>query len=181
MDAAAPKGERIAVDNAKFEQFMFYTLRKTAEYSSDDELVAILTSDRCHYAILTRERYERMRVAAPIAGLAILAEGRINGRAFVLVGHQHPRGDRQRPEALRSARTSFRRLFVESGGPDARPGLRSPILGLPTRPFFAPNTFFCAKIGVFDEKERDSDVLPGRQSWQLGIGLQPHWGPQISQ
>jgi len=32
MDVAAPKGERIAVDNAKFEQFMFDTRRKTAAW-----------------------------------------------------------------------------------------------------------------------------------------------------
>ena len=86
MDAASPKGERIAVDNAKFEQFMFYTLRKTAVYRSDAELVGILTSDRCRYAILLRERYDRMRQAPPIEALAILAEGRISRHEYVLVG-----------------------------------------------------------------------------------------------
>jgi 4-amino-4-deoxy-L-arabinose transferase-like glycosyltransferase len=86
MDAAAPKGERIAVDNAKFEQFMFYTLRKTSVYWTDGELAEILAGGRCRYAIVTRERYERLRGAAPIAEQVILAEGRINGKAFVLLG-----------------------------------------------------------------------------------------------
>jgi hypothetical protein len=86
MDAAVPKGERIAVDNAKFEQFMFYSLRKTAEYRSDAELVGILSSDRCHYAILLRERYERVSRAPPIDALSVLAEGRINRHEYVLVG-----------------------------------------------------------------------------------------------
>jgi 4-amino-4-deoxy-L-arabinose transferase-like glycosyltransferase len=90
MDAAAPKGERIAVDHAKFEQFMFYTRRKTSEYWTDDELVGVLTSARCRYAILRRDRYERLRGAAPIAGLPILAEGQINGKAFVLLGPARP-------------------------------------------------------------------------------------------
>jgi 4-amino-4-deoxy-L-arabinose transferase-like glycosyltransferase len=86
MDAAAPKGERIAVDNAKFEQFMFYTLRKTAVYHSDEELAGVLNDDRCHYAILLRERYDRMRRTPPIAAMAVLAEGRINRHEYVLVG-----------------------------------------------------------------------------------------------
>jgi 4-amino-4-deoxy-L-arabinose transferase-like glycosyltransferase len=86
MDAAAPKGERIAVDHAKFEQFMFYTLRKTTEYWSDEELAGLLTSGRCRYAILTREAYERLRGTAPVAGRPILAEASINGGAFVLLG-----------------------------------------------------------------------------------------------
>ena len=86
MDAAAPKGERIAVDNAKFEQFMFYTLRKTAEYHSDAELAEILTGDRCRYAILLRERYDNMRGAPPIDALSVLAEGRLNRHEYVLVG-----------------------------------------------------------------------------------------------
>ena len=86
MDAAAPKGERIAVDNAKFEQFMFYTLRKTAMYNNDEELAAILAKDRCRYAILLQDRYERMRSRPPIEGLAVLAEGRINRHEYVLVG-----------------------------------------------------------------------------------------------
>ena len=86
MDAAAPKGERIAVDHAKFEQFMFYTLRKTTEYWTDDELVGILASGRCRYAILTHERYDRMRGSPPIDGMKLLAEGRISRGAFVLLG-----------------------------------------------------------------------------------------------
>jgi 4-amino-4-deoxy-L-arabinose transferase-like glycosyltransferase len=86
MDAAAKPGERIAVDHAKFEQFMFYTSRKTTEYWSDAELVGILTSDRCRYAILTRERYDRMRQVPPLDGLKVLAEGRINRGAYLLVG-----------------------------------------------------------------------------------------------
>ena len=86
MDAAAPQGERIAVDNAKFEQFMFYTLRKTAMYRTDEELAAVLAGDRCRYAILLRERYDRMRGARPIDTLSVLAEGRINRHEYVLVG-----------------------------------------------------------------------------------------------
>ena len=86
MDAATPRGERVAVDNAKFEQFMFYTLRKTAVYHSDEELTGILTSDRCRYAILLRERFERMRGARPIDALSVLAEGRLNRHEYVLVG-----------------------------------------------------------------------------------------------
>ena len=86
MDAAAPRGERIAVDNAKFEQFMFYTLRKTAMYNSDEELAVLLTGDRCRYAILLRDRYERMRGSPPIDDLSVLAEGRINRHLYVLVG-----------------------------------------------------------------------------------------------
>jgi len=38
-------------------------------------------------------------------------------------------------------RDSFRRPFVESGGPEARSGARSPNLGRPTRPFLAPSAF----------------------------------------
>jgi len=90
MNAAAPKGERIAVDNAKFEQFMFYTLRKTAEYHTDPELTGILTSGQARYAVLTRERYERVRHTAPIDGLEMLADGRINGNGYVLVGPAAP-------------------------------------------------------------------------------------------
>jgi hypothetical protein len=86
MDAAAPRGERIAVDNAKFEQFMFYTLRKTAVYWSDEELVDVLTNERSRYAILLRERYDRMRGARPIDTLSVLAEGRINRHEYVLLG-----------------------------------------------------------------------------------------------
>lgn len=86
MDAAAPRGERIAVDNAKFEQFMFYTLRKTAVYWSDEELVDALTNERSRYAILLRERYDRMRGARPIDTLSVLAEGRINRHEYVLLG-----------------------------------------------------------------------------------------------
>jgi 4-amino-4-deoxy-L-arabinose transferase-like glycosyltransferase len=86
MDAAAPKGERIAVDKAKSEQFMFYTLRKATEYWSDEELVAILAGERCRYAILSRERYERLRNTPPIDDLAIVAEGRISRGAYVLLG-----------------------------------------------------------------------------------------------
>jgi 4-amino-4-deoxy-L-arabinose transferase-like glycosyltransferase len=86
MDLAAPKGERIAVDHAKFEQFMFYTLRKTNEYWTDDELLGILAKGRCRYAILTRERYDRLRGNAPIDGMKLLAEGRISRGLFVLLG-----------------------------------------------------------------------------------------------
>jgi hypothetical protein len=86
MDAAAPKGERIAVDNAKFEQFMFYTLRKTAMYNSDEEAAAILASGRTRYAILLRERYDRMRGAQPVDTMSVLASGRINRHEYVLVG-----------------------------------------------------------------------------------------------
>jgi 4-amino-4-deoxy-L-arabinose transferase-like glycosyltransferase len=86
MDAAAPKGERIAVDNAKFEQFMFYTLRKTAMYNDDGELSAILAAGRARYAILLRDRYERLRRQPPVEGLSVLAEGRINRHEYVLVG-----------------------------------------------------------------------------------------------
>jgi 4-amino-4-deoxy-L-arabinose transferase-like glycosyltransferase len=86
MDAAAPRGERIAVDNAKFEQFMFYTLRKTAMYNTDDEAAAILASGRTRYAILLRERYDRMRGAQPVDTLSVLASGRIGRHEYVLVG-----------------------------------------------------------------------------------------------
>jgi hypothetical protein len=86
MDAATPKGERVAVDNAKFEQFMFYTLRKTAVYHSDEELAGILLDNRCRYAILLLDRYDRMRNARPVDTLSVLAEGRMNRHAYVLVG-----------------------------------------------------------------------------------------------
>jgi 4-amino-4-deoxy-L-arabinose transferase-like glycosyltransferase len=86
MDAAAPAGERLAVDHAKFEQLMFYTRRKTTEYWTDEELVGILASGKCRYAILTRERFDRMRAAPPIGGLAVIAEGRISRSLYVLVG-----------------------------------------------------------------------------------------------
>jgi 4-amino-4-deoxy-L-arabinose transferase-like glycosyltransferase len=86
MDAAAPKGERIAVEGTKFEQFMFYTQRKTEDIRTDAGLFDLLASGRCRYAILTQERYERDRGAAPIEGLAVLAEGRISENDYVLVG-----------------------------------------------------------------------------------------------
>ncbi len=91
MDVAAPKGERIAVEDTKFEQFMFYTLRKTTSFRTDAELASILSSDGCRYAIVTRGRYERMRGAAPIAGCAVLAAGRINRGEYLLIGPPAPR------------------------------------------------------------------------------------------
>jgi hypothetical protein len=90
MDASAPKGERIAVEDTKFEQFMFYTLRRTTSFRTDAELAGILSSDRCRYAIVTRARYERMRPAAPIAGCAVLASGRINRGEYLLIGPHVP-------------------------------------------------------------------------------------------
>jgi 4-amino-4-deoxy-L-arabinose transferase-like glycosyltransferase len=86
MDAATPKGERIAVEGDKFEQFMFYTQRKTADIMSDASLSEILVSGRCRYAIMTHARYERDRGSAPVEGLVVLAEGRISENDYVLVG-----------------------------------------------------------------------------------------------
>lgn len=86
MDAAAPRGERIAVERSKFEQFMFYTLRKTSDFASDAELLDILTSGRCRYAVMTKTRYDRVRSESSVGGLAVLAEGRINRNEYVLVG-----------------------------------------------------------------------------------------------
>ena len=86
MDAAAPKGERIAVEGTKFEQFMFYTLRSTDDFDTDEQLVKLLADGRCRYAILVRQRYDRMRGADPIGSLAILAEGAISEKDYVLVG-----------------------------------------------------------------------------------------------
>jgi hypothetical protein len=86
MDAAAPKGERIAVEGTKFEQFMFYTLRSTDDFDTDEQLVTLLASGRCRYAILLRQRYDRMRGADPVGSLALLAEGAISEKDYVLVG-----------------------------------------------------------------------------------------------
>jgi 4-amino-4-deoxy-L-arabinose transferase-like glycosyltransferase len=86
MNAAAPPGERIAVEGTKFEQFMFYTLRKTTEFNDDRQLVDILASGRCRYAIMLRQRYQRLRGVAPVDGLSIRAEGTISGTDYVLVG-----------------------------------------------------------------------------------------------
>jgi 4-amino-4-deoxy-L-arabinose transferase-like glycosyltransferase len=86
MAAAAPAGERVAVEGAKFEQFMFYTLRKTADFNDDAELSAILASGRCRYAIMLKQRYDRMRGAAPVDGMAILASAPISEKTYVLVG-----------------------------------------------------------------------------------------------
>lgn len=86
MDAATPPGERLAVDHAKFEQVMFYTLRKTTDFWSDAELVDILESGRCRYAILPRDRYDRLRAAPPIDALQLLSSGRLNGKEYLLIG-----------------------------------------------------------------------------------------------
>jgi 4-amino-4-deoxy-L-arabinose transferase-like glycosyltransferase len=86
MDSAAPKGERIAVEGTKFEQFMFYTQRKTDDIKSDEQLADLLTSGRCRYAIMTHERYERDRGSDPVDRLVVLAEGRISQNDYVLVG-----------------------------------------------------------------------------------------------
>jgi hypothetical protein len=90
MDAALPKGERIAVEGTKFEQFMFYTLRDTADFDSDAALIDILEGGRCRYAILLRARYERMRGAPPVQGLSLLAEAPISDKDYVLIGPAQP-------------------------------------------------------------------------------------------
>jgi 4-amino-4-deoxy-L-arabinose transferase-like glycosyltransferase len=86
MDAILPAGERIAVEGSKFEQFMFYTLRKTCEFNDDAELVKVLAGGSCRYAIVVRSRYDRMKDAPPLAGLPVLAEAPISEKSYVLVG-----------------------------------------------------------------------------------------------
>lgn len=86
MDAAVPKTERIAVEVSKYEQMMFYTLRTVSYFRSDAALVDILTRGECRYAIVERERFARLQGAAPLTGLAILAEAPISNRSYVLLG-----------------------------------------------------------------------------------------------
>jgi 4-amino-4-deoxy-L-arabinose transferase-like glycosyltransferase len=88
IDAAIPKGVLLAAEDAKFEQIMFYTLRPTIFVDSDEKCVDLLKSGRCRYAVITRERYERLRGTSPVDGLAILAAGKINKNEFVLIGPQ---------------------------------------------------------------------------------------------
>lgn len=84
--AATPEGELIAAEDAKFEQIMFYSLRPTVFVDSDEKCVRLLKSGRCRYAVILRERYERVRREPPVDGLAVLAEARINKDAYVLIG-----------------------------------------------------------------------------------------------
>jgi len=91
MDAAIPKGERIAVEATKFEQVMFYTLRTTTEFRSDEQLTGLLNGGRYRYAILVRDRFDRMRGAAPVAALSVLAEAPISDKDYVLVGPPAPK------------------------------------------------------------------------------------------
>jgi hypothetical protein len=86
--AVVPKGTLLAVDNAKYEQVMFYTLRPTAYFETDAMCLDLLRTGRCRYAVIRRPQYERLRATPPVDGLAILAEGAINGGEFVLVGPQ---------------------------------------------------------------------------------------------
>jgi hypothetical protein len=86
IEAATPAGELLAAEDAKFEQIMFYTLRPTIFVDSDEKCVDLLRSGRCRYAVILRERYERVRSAAPVARLAVLVEGEINRDGYVLIG-----------------------------------------------------------------------------------------------
>lgn len=86
IEAATPKGELIAAEDAKFEQIMFYTLRPTVFVDSDAKCVDLLKSGRCRYAVILRDRYERVRQAPAVHGLAVLAEARINRDEYVLIG-----------------------------------------------------------------------------------------------
>jgi 4-amino-4-deoxy-L-arabinose transferase-like glycosyltransferase len=84
--AATPEGELLAAEDAKFEQIMFYTLRPTVFVDSDAKCVNLLKSGRCRYAVILRERYDRVRHEPPVDGLAVLAEADINQDAYVLIG-----------------------------------------------------------------------------------------------
>ena len=84
--AATPAGELIAAEDAKFEQIMFYSLRPTVYVDSDEKCVSLLKSGRCRYAVILRERYDRVRGEPPVDQLAILAEANINQDAYVLIG-----------------------------------------------------------------------------------------------
>ncbi len=86
MDGAAPPGARLAVEGTKFEQLMFYTSRHTLDFDDDAGLVRLLEGGTCRYAIVVRERYERLKSEPPLDGLPILAEAPISDRKYVLVG-----------------------------------------------------------------------------------------------
>ena len=86
IDAAIPKDALLAAEDAKFEQIMFHTLRPTIFVDSDEKCLDLLRTGRCRYAVITRDRYERVRGMPPIDGLAVLSAGAINGGDFVLVG-----------------------------------------------------------------------------------------------
>ena len=86
IDVAVPKDALLAAEDAKFEQIMFYTLRPTIFVDSDEKCLDLLRTGRCRYAVITRERYDRVRGISPVDGLAILASGAINGGEFVLIG-----------------------------------------------------------------------------------------------
>jgi 4-amino-4-deoxy-L-arabinose transferase-like glycosyltransferase len=84
--AAVPRDALVAAEGTKFEQIMFYTLRPTIFVDSDEQCLDLLKTGRCRYAVITRERYERVRRVSPVDGLPILAGGTINGGEFVLLG-----------------------------------------------------------------------------------------------
>jgi 4-amino-4-deoxy-L-arabinose transferase-like glycosyltransferase len=86
IDAAIPKDVLLAAEDAKFEQIMFYTLRPTIFVDSDEKCVDLLKSGRCLYAVITRDRYLRIRRISPVDGLTVLVSGTINKGEFVLIG-----------------------------------------------------------------------------------------------
>ncbi|HXH28130.1 MAG TPA: hypothetical protein VNL37_03730, partial [Candidatus Polarisedimenticolia bacterium] len=102
MAAKTPPGEPVAVEASKFEQYMFYTLRRTAQVESDAGLLDLLSSGRWHYAIVMRQRYERLRATDPVDRLAVLAEAPINDVEYVLVGP----GPSGQPGAAAEGRTA---------------------------------------------------------------------------
>jgi 4-amino-4-deoxy-L-arabinose transferase-like glycosyltransferase len=86
IQQVVPPEGRMAVERGKFELFLYYSTRKGTEWESPWQLEEELTSGRCEYALLSRERLEKLQGLAALSRLSPLLPGEVGGVEYVLLG-----------------------------------------------------------------------------------------------